>query len=135
MELELTPHPGYRGDATGHQGKGEKLVEALVSGVLREIEAIRQAPLPRRTLDHLDLSRYTGEYRTASGQALRIGVADGQLFMERSAGRRMALAPISEWRFTTGATPVNFSRDERDLITGLTVWLNGQETRAVRSKN
>src|SRR5262249_53899898 len=38
---------GIWGDATlANRSKGEKLVEALIAGVLREIEALRESPVP-----------------------------------------------------------------------------------------
>jgi creatinine amidohydrolase len=124
---------GIYGDATlATREKGEKLIEALVAGILSEIEALRHSTLPHRSLDALDLNRYTGKYVSGSAQ-IAISQMNGQLWVERDGQSKVLLAPISESRFTTHRMPVTFLFDEKSRASFLVFVRDGKETLAKRA--
>jgi creatinine amidohydrolase len=123
---------GIYGDATlATREKGEKLIEALVAGILSEIEAERHAALPRSSLAGLDLNRYTGKYLSASGQLL-ISQENGQLWLQRAGPGKVLLSPISETRFSTHRMPVTFLFDDNSRASFLIFVRDGKEALAKR---
>lgn len=124
---------GTWGDATlATREKGKKLTEAAVKRLLLEIEALRSAPLPARTLDRLDLAKYAGIYATNSGKAITVKVENGSLQLDGAGPRRATLNAISEWRFSSGYLPVSFAAGKDGRVDAVTIVLAGVETTAYR---
>jgi creatinine amidohydrolase len=124
---------GVWGDATlATRSKGEKLVEAAVTGILGEIDQLRHSPLPARTLDDLNLQDYAGIYRDSGRQLVNVQVRENKLVCDIAGRRTLILSPITESRFTSGAVPVHFFRDATGGIAQLTYWFDGSEHVAYR---
>ncbi len=93
---------GIYGDATlATREKGRVVVEAMVDGINREINALRKnAPLPPAKTN--DVSRMTGVYRISDSERITLTIENGQLMFEGKGPRKMPLVPQTEHSFSAG---------------------------------
>ncbi len=114
---------GIYGDATlATKEKGKIVVEAMVEGINREIDALRKAPaLSRPAIP--DLASLSGTFRLSPKEQVVISAEGGRLFFEGKGPRKVELVPVGEYAFTAGTRGrVVFFKDEKGGYT--TLYLN-----------
>ena len=125
---------GVYGDATlATREKGERVVEATVAGILADIEALRQAPLPTLQTYDAVLSRYVGTYTLAPEETVTITEQEDRLFYQRSDGRRYAMTAESAISFHIGELArLTFLPDVQGAVRGFYMRWMGQEVLATK---
>ncbi len=123
---------GVYGDATlATREKGERVVEATVAGILADIEALREAPLPTPQSYDAVLSRYVGTYTLTPDEAVTITQEGGRLIYQRSNGRRYVMRAESAISFHVGELArLTFLPDEHGAVRGFYMRWMGQEVLA-----
>ncbi len=92
---------GIYGDATlATREKGKIVVEAMVEGIHREINALRKtSPPPPKSSD---FSAMTGTYRISDTEKITLTLENGQLMFEGKGPRKLPLVPQADNAFTAG---------------------------------
>ena len=93
---------GIYGDATlATKEKGKVVIEAMVSGINREINALRIARVPDPTLA-TDLAAMTGTYLLSKGEKISITFEGGQIMFEGKGPRKLRVLRQTTNSFTIG---------------------------------
>jgi creatinine amidohydrolase len=94
---------GIYGDATlATREKGKIVVEAMVEGINKEINALRiTAPLPLPSANP-DLDGMSGTYLLSGNEQITLTLKNGKLMMEGKGPRTVELVPQSDQSFTAG---------------------------------
>lgn len=115
---------GIYGDATlATAEKGRIVVEAMVEGINREINALRKTPaLPKPTTSP-DLAKMAGVYKLSATEKITVTLENGRLMMEGKAPRKVELVPTGDNTFAaTTRGRLIFFRDEAGAFSS--VYLN-----------
>lgn len=93
---------GIYGDATlATREKGKIVVEAMVAGIDKEINALRTAP-PQNVPDRPDHARMCGTYQLSESETVTITLDNKKLMMEGKGPRKIELAPQSDNVYLAG---------------------------------
>ncbi len=93
---------GIYGDATlATLEKGRIVVEAMVEGINREINALRKSAPLSLPKEAADLSKMTGDYQLSQTEKITLKLEQGQLMFEGK-GRKIPLIVQTENAFTVG---------------------------------
>jgi len=123
---------GIYGDATlATREKGQIIIEAMVAGITREINALRKSPvLPASTL--VDAAM-VGTYRISPKEVITITIEQGRLMFEGKGPRKIELTRISGTSFTVGTRGrVVLFRDDKGAFSTLYLNWEGQDFLAKR---
>ncbi len=93
---------GIYGDATlATLEKGRIVIEAMVEGINREINTLRQSVPLTLPKEIVDLSKMTGDYHLSQTEKITLTLEQGQLMFEGK-GRKVPLIAQAESAFTAG---------------------------------
>lgn len=124
---------GVFGDATlATRDKGRRIVEGLVDAVVKDVEALRQAPLPQAPTADATFALVEGTYEIAPGDTLVVGRDGDLLTVQRGTQRTIRLQPAGPLRYGLWTTEVRFLVDERGAVTHLLLSANGRDQIARR---
>ena len=113
---------GIYGDATlATLEKGKIMIEAMVEGINKEINALRKAPFPKAAA--IDFSPFVGTYNLPKNEKVVITWENNLLMFEGKGPRKLPLLPQTDKAFTVGERGrVVFFQDEKG--TNNTLYLN-----------
>ncbi len=95
---------GIYGDATlATREKGQIVVEAMVSGIRKEIQQLRTSKIISNSLS-TESSKFMGLFEIAPNDFVNVFEEEGKLMMQRNADRKVTLQSESENSFYAGQT-------------------------------
>lgn len=120
---------GVFGDATlARRWKGERIAEATVAGILRDLEALRRAPLPEAVPTKAALlEQYTGTYALSADEAIKITQEAGGLVYQRSTRRYPMVAETAHSFYVGEMARLTFLPGEDGAIGGFYMRWMGNE--------
>lgn len=107
LYLQTTGHyspTGIYGDATlATREKGEIVVEAMVVGIRKEIQLLRNTKVPSSAFTS-STSKFIGSFEIAPNDFIKVFEEDGKLYAQRNTDRKLLLQRESENSFYAGQT-------------------------------
>jgi hypothetical protein len=95
---------GIYGDATlATREKGEIVVEAMVVGIQKEIQQLRNSKVVSSSFSNTT-SKVIGSYEIAANDFLKVFEEEGKLYFQRNSDRKLLLLRESENSFYAGQT-------------------------------
>lgn len=106
---------GIYGDATlATREKGEIVVEAMVTGIQKEIQQLRNSKVLASSFS-TTTSKVIGSYEIASNDLIKVFEEEGKLYAQRNTDRKLLLQRESENSFYAGQTGrLVFFTDEQE---------------------
>lgn len=126
---------GIYGDATlASKEKGRIVVEAMVEGIDKEINALRKAPIASRPTPTTDLAVLTGTYRLSGVEQVVITLEKGTLRLSGMGPRKVELTAQGPLSFLAGTRGrVVFFADDKGVYSTLYLNWEGKDFLGQRS--
>jgi hypothetical protein len=126
---------GVFGDATiATKEKGQRITEALIDAAVKEIEALRAAPLPQAEANDSYFAGLEGEYEVAPDDVLKITRDGDMLAVDRATKPRIRLQRAGKYRFGLWTTEARFFVDAAGNVTHVMLSADGRDVLARRIK-
>lgn len=110
---------GVYGDATlATPAKGKLLTEGLMGMILADIDSLRSASSPPTKPD-TTIAELVGDYRTASGDVVKLAIANGALTLTTTKGFTTMLRRVSRDHYAGFTAEVRIVRDDAGKVTGV----------------
>jgi creatinine amidohydrolase len=124
---------GVFGDATAATPeKGQRITDALIAFVLKDVEDLRSAPLPEAATFSAVVDDLAGRYAVAPGDTITVSREDDLLAVDRPGKPRVRLQSAGPHRFGLWTTEVRFLLDDRGTVTHLVLSADGRDVLARR---
>jgi creatinine amidohydrolase len=124
---------GVFGDPTvATREKGRRLTEAVIAAAVRDIEALRAAPLPPVVPLSAYFAGVDGSYEAARGDTIRVAREGDLLAVERRGRPKVLLQPAGRYRFGLWTTEARFFGGDGGAATHLVLSEGGKELLARR---
>lgn len=124
---------GVFGDATlATADKGRRIVDGVIDAVVRDVQALRAAPLPPQPDPDAGYRAVAGDYEVTPGDLIVVGRDGDLLTVQRGRQPAIRLQPGGPFRYGLWTTEARFLRDAAGAVTHLQLSTNGRDVVARR---